>query len=77
MDKSIFDFITSLLTRWEHPPFFVPALKAGTKKRFAAQAPMQNHQWVKLVRQMALEIGVPEEETSSLSYNSMHRFLPT
>ena len=79
---SLFKFLTDIITRWETPPFIVPAFQAGTTRRkFLArkwlQKPMLNHQWVKLLRQVMAAAGWAQPELSTLSFNSMRRFLPT
>ena len=38
---------------------------------------MLNQQWVKVLQQLAPELGVPEELRGTLTYNSMRRFMPT
>ena len=79
---SLFKFLTDIITRWETPPFVVPAFQAGTTRRkFVArkwlQKPMLNHQWVTLLRQVMAAAGWAQPLLSTLSFNSMRRFLPT
>ena len=82
MGPTFLKFLSELLAKWDFPGYLVPAFKAGTTRRKWLtrrwqHKSMLNHQWVCLLRQVAIAIGWHAEDLGALSYKSMRRFLPT
>ena len=77
-----FEFLTSMLEKWQRPPFLVPAFRTTSSLgRFTArrwqQKPMIYRHWILLLKQVAQHIGWEKDALRVLSFNSMRRFMPT